>query len=123
MKTDIDIVTKMNLMDSPNWPEGQVARALLNEYHMEIRPLTEKSVLLDLEAEVLVAKLYELDGEVIRAKLSMVKIMIIVWLLDNQDLLRKISSVPVDLNSIGDRLAVVCQHYNIVDPIGQSEEE
>lgn len=125
MRSDAAITNMMELMYADNWPEGTVARGLLNQYLTGERLSSPSMLSSDLAVEVLNVKIFIQDNDETRSKFALIRVTVIVWMLGNDDLVKEVQSIPVKGNDnyLEDRLELVCTHYGLDVSVGQSEEE
>ncbi len=125
MRSDAAITNMMELMYADNWPEGTVARGLLNQYLTGERSSSPSMLSSDLAVEALNTRIFLHDNDERRGMYALIRATVIVWMLGNDDLVKEIQSIPVKGNDnyLEDRLELVTTHYGLDVSVGQSEEE
>jgi len=125
MRTSAQIATKMELLDSKNWPHAKAGWLVLREYHIG-RKKYETSVLRD-DLDNYIEDNWRIlrEGTEQDATIAHVRVQTIIWLMGNDDLLEGLSRIPRsgEREGIKDRLEVIHNHYGIPIPESESEEK
>lgn len=91
-----EVKDKILLLDSPDWPEGQVAVNFLNRFLDTYDQYSDEMLLEELEDVVKKAYGEAQKGNSDSASLMAAKAMVVVWALNHQSLVNVLISMPYE---------------------------